>query len=279
MRAKRAHQRSLFDAGYPDHQMGRGLAAISEVLDQHPEFVEWIAQDVDRGGRSSMGRAGLPCEVILRCGILKHLWQSDYRELEFVLADSASARRFTRIDPLRPPKRSALRAASEPCGRRPGSGSTGPCWARPSADPKHRSPCGLRLAGLHPQARPAVNSSRSPVSFSTSSIRSAIRASLLSISALRNATWFRSSTTFDLSCRSSPPALPAFSRAPADAALLALAASERSVSDPVASASPCPARIWAFTRGIVLLLTPARAAAASLDKGDTVSPLSFAAGR
>ena len=55
-----------------------------------------------------MGRAGLPCEVILRCGILKHLWQSDYRELEFVLADSASARRFTRIDPLRPPKRSAL---------------------------------------------------------------------------------------------------------------------------------------------------------------------------
>ena len=108
MRAKRARQRSLFDAGYPDHQMGRGLAAISAVLDQHPEFVDWIAEDVDRGGRSFMGRAGLPCEVILRCGILKHLWQSDYRELEFVLADSASARRFTRIDPLRPPKRSAL---------------------------------------------------------------------------------------------------------------------------------------------------------------------------
>ena len=84
------------------------MATISGVLDQHPEFVEWIAEDVDRKGRSSMGRAGLPCEVILRCGILKHLWQSDYRELEFVLADSASARRFTRIDPMRPPKRSAL---------------------------------------------------------------------------------------------------------------------------------------------------------------------------
>ena len=108
MRAKRARQRSLFDTGYPDHEMGRGLATISAVLDQHPEFVDWIGEDVDRGGRSSMGRVGLPSEVILRCGVLKQLWQSDYRELEFVLADSASARRFTRIDPLRPPKRSAL---------------------------------------------------------------------------------------------------------------------------------------------------------------------------
>ena len=57
MRAKRARQRSLFDAGYPDHQMGRGLAAISAVLDQHPEFVDWIAEDVDRGGRSFSGPA------------------------------------------------------------------------------------------------------------------------------------------------------------------------------------------------------------------------------
>lgn len=81
---------------------------MSAVLDQHPELVDWIAEDVDRGERSSMGRADLPCQVILRCGILKQLWQSDYRELEFVLADSASARRFTRINPLRPPKRSAL---------------------------------------------------------------------------------------------------------------------------------------------------------------------------
>ena len=93
MRAKRARQRSLFDTGYPDHEMGRGLATISAVLDQHPEFVDWIGEDVDRGGRSSMGRVGLPSEVILRCGVLKQLWQSDYRELEFVLADSASARR------------------------------------------------------------------------------------------------------------------------------------------------------------------------------------------
>ena len=108
MRARRAPQRSLFDAGYPDHDMGQALAVMSRLLDEHPEFLEWIAADVGRGVVSSVGRRGLPCEVILRCGILKHLWQSDYRELEFALVDSASARRFTRVDPLRSPKRSAL---------------------------------------------------------------------------------------------------------------------------------------------------------------------------
>ena len=100
-----------FDTGYPDHETGRGLATISAALDLHREFGVWITEDMDRRERSSMDRAGLPCEVILRCGILKHLWQADYCELEFVLADSTSARRFTRIDLLRPPKRSAL----QPC--------------------------------------------------------------------------------------------------------------------------------------------------------------------
>ena len=108
MRAKRMDQRSIFDDAYPDHDTGRALAAISDLLDEHPEFLDWIAGDVDRDGPSSRGRAGLPCEVVLRCGILKHLRRIDYRDLEFALLDSDSARRFTRVDPLGPPKRSAL---------------------------------------------------------------------------------------------------------------------------------------------------------------------------
>ena len=108
MRAKRVEQRSIFDSAYPDHDTGRALAAISGLLDEHPEFLDWIARDLDRGGPSPRGRAGLPCEVVLRCGILKHLRRMDYRDLEFALLDSDSARRFTRVDPLGPPKRSAL---------------------------------------------------------------------------------------------------------------------------------------------------------------------------
>jgi len=108
MRAKREENRSMFDPAYPDHKTGRLLAEVSGLLDGHPEFLEWVGADVDRGRPSKKGRRGLSWEVILRSGILKHLWQLDYRELEFTLMDSSAARRFTRIDPLRPPKRSAL---------------------------------------------------------------------------------------------------------------------------------------------------------------------------
>ena len=109
MRRKRASQRSLFDTGYPDHEMGRTLERVSLILDGHPEFLDWIAAELNRGRRKSRrGRAGLACEVVLRCGILKQLWQSDYRDLEFALLDSASARHFARVDPLRPPRKSAL---------------------------------------------------------------------------------------------------------------------------------------------------------------------------
>ena len=118
MRAKRAPQRSLFDAGYPDHDMGRALGLISRASGRTSRV-----PGVDRCGCGTAGsclpwgRRGLPCEVILRCGILKHLWQSDYRELEFALVDSVSARRFTRVDPLRPPKRSALQLPRRNGGR------------------------------------------------------------------------------------------------------------------------------------------------------------------
>ena len=96
MRTKREENRSVFDRPYPDHRTGRLLAEISKLLDGHPEFLDWVGADVDRGGASRKGRRGLSYEVILRAGILKQLWQLDYRELEFALMDSSAACRFTR---------------------------------------------------------------------------------------------------------------------------------------------------------------------------------------
>ena len=140
MRAKRAPQRSLFDAGYPDHDMGRALALMSSLLDEHPEFLEWIAADVDRGVVSSVGRRGLPCEVILRCGILKHLWQSDYRELEFVpgrlrLGEALHTRRSAAA----PEALCAAALHRGRSGRGVGSGSTGSCWAGPATTSSRRA--------------------------------------------------------------------------------------------------------------------------------------------
>ena len=62
-------------------------------------------------GSLSCGRHGLTCETILRCAVLMHLRGYSYRQLEFALADSASARRFARVDPWHPPKKSALQSA------------------------------------------------------------------------------------------------------------------------------------------------------------------------
>ena len=63
MRKKRASQRSLFDAGYPDHEMGRTLERVSLTLDGHPEFLDWIEVELGRGRSSATGtplRSRLP---------------------------------------------------------------------------------------------------------------------------------------------------------------------------------------------------------------------------
>ncbi len=108
MRAKRTRQGNLFGTEYPDHKLGRLLGDMSKQLDAHPEFLEWIAADVNGDETSARGRAGLTCETILRCGTLLQLMQWTYRDLEYHLLDSSAAKRFARVDPLAPPKRSAL---------------------------------------------------------------------------------------------------------------------------------------------------------------------------
>ncbi len=108
MRAKRTPQGSLFTPDYPDHDRGRVLADVSGQLDRHPQFLDWVAADVNGENPSSKGRAGLTCETILRAGVLMQMERWTYRELEYHLLDSSAATRFTRIDPLAPPKRSAL---------------------------------------------------------------------------------------------------------------------------------------------------------------------------
>ena len=61
-------------------------------------------------GAAVRGRAGLSCETVLRCAVLKHLRQETWRGLEFALRDSVSAGRFVRADPARLPKKPALQA-------------------------------------------------------------------------------------------------------------------------------------------------------------------------
>lgn len=109
MRLNRTAQLSVFQPDEVVHPFGTQLERMSEWLDEHPELLDMIGGCV--AGSASCGRRGLTCETILRCAVLIHLMGYSYRELEFMLVDSASTKRFARIDPLNPPKKSALQSA------------------------------------------------------------------------------------------------------------------------------------------------------------------------
>ena len=85
MRQKRTAQQSLFDPEPVHHPVADALEAISAWLDAHPELLDAIAADL---GTAACGRAGLNCETVLRCAVLKHLRQEAWRGLEFTLYSS-----------------------------------------------------------------------------------------------------------------------------------------------------------------------------------------------
>ena len=96
MRAKNDPQMTFFE-GYADHTMGRELEAISDVLDQFPEFLDWIIADLCPGGLKNTGRPGMSVESILRVAVVKKRLGCSFRELEFHLADSRSFHTFSRL--------------------------------------------------------------------------------------------------------------------------------------------------------------------------------------
>jgi IS5 family transposase len=84
-----------------DHDHARELAVISTVLDQLPEAVQLIYEDLCRGRKRridpSKGRGGMAAEQILRVVMLKQLTGLCYEDLAFHLADSNTYRAFCRF--------------------------------------------------------------------------------------------------------------------------------------------------------------------------------------
>ena len=109
MRLNRTAQPSVFQPHEVVHLFAEPLERACEWLDEHPEPLDMVGSCV--AGSPSCGRHGLTCETILRCAVFMHLRGYSYRQMEFALTDSASARRFARVDPWHPPKKSALQSA------------------------------------------------------------------------------------------------------------------------------------------------------------------------
>jgi IS5 family transposase len=109
MRETRNAQASVFDF-YSEHDKGKQLKALSDLLDQHPSILTLIEHDFSKHDVANTGAKGLSLESIFRCLILKLALRASYRALEFALSDSPSYRSFARLRGAEAPSRSALQA-------------------------------------------------------------------------------------------------------------------------------------------------------------------------
>lgn len=107
MRTSRHMQLSIIDT-FSEHEIGVQLQQLSNLLDHYPELVDLVHNDLHSTQSRPTGRVGLASETVLRCLILKQLFQVSYQQLSFHLADSRSYRAFARLPMGTFPSRSGL---------------------------------------------------------------------------------------------------------------------------------------------------------------------------
>ena len=105
MRKKYEPQTSIFDfLNIVDHSIAKELNAISNRFAMHPEFIDWVYEDIKdvETINPETGRPGMTAESVLRCAFLKSYTKLPYRDLEFYLKDSCSFKAFARLYDLDP---------------------------------------------------------------------------------------------------------------------------------------------------------------------------------
>jgi IS5 family transposase len=96
------------------HDIGKELAAISEILDATPKMLDLVYADLTRVSRKDTGREGMTAEQVLRCVVLKQYRNLSYEELAFHLEDSKSFRAFARLEMGQYPSSSSLQENIKP---------------------------------------------------------------------------------------------------------------------------------------------------------------------
>ncbi len=97
MREKRIKQQSIFHA-IATTAIGQELRAISRILDENPEILDVVYDDLIVLKDPETGRTGMTAEQVLRCAILKQYRNLTYEELAFHLVDSRSFRGFAKLE-------------------------------------------------------------------------------------------------------------------------------------------------------------------------------------
>lgn len=82
-----------------DHAQSKELQAISNIIDSNPIICDYVLQDLNRGKLVAyrQGANGMTAEQVLRCAIVKILFNFSYKELAFHIVDSQSLSWFCRI--------------------------------------------------------------------------------------------------------------------------------------------------------------------------------------
>ena len=113
MRQKMTRQMSIFSVTMR-HDIGKELAAFSEILDAMPKMLDLVYADLTRVARKDTGREGMTAEQVLRCVALKQYRNLSYEELAFHLEDSKSFRAFARLEMGQYPSSSSLQENIKP---------------------------------------------------------------------------------------------------------------------------------------------------------------------
>jgi len=98
MRMAQNLQKSLF-CQQADHAYYDEWLKIEGILDSHPEFLDWVHDDLTEGLKNPRrGAKGMTAEQVLRAAILKQANCWTYRELEVQCVDSLMTRCFLKLD-------------------------------------------------------------------------------------------------------------------------------------------------------------------------------------
>lgn len=82
-----------------DHAQSQELAMISNIIDSNATICQHILQDLNQGKVESRrsGANGMSADQVLRCAVIKTLFNFSYKALAFHIVDSQSLRWFCRI--------------------------------------------------------------------------------------------------------------------------------------------------------------------------------------
>ena len=97
MRIPYHRQRQLF-CQPADHKFSADLKRMAEILEKHPEFIDWVHSDIMAGkSQKGNGARGMTSEQIFRAAIIKQMNDWTYGFLEVQCVDSEMTRAFIKL--------------------------------------------------------------------------------------------------------------------------------------------------------------------------------------